>query len=154
MTAARPTRRIRRGWQRRTSSLVRFALDARHRRATALTLLEIKKMQQCRSHPMAQEGPAINNRRWLNPKSSGFVTILCILATPIGAMVNIRMADWKLGENVSGLMVWLSMGLMALGFFPGIKNWRLGRIATRVSSVVIVCYIVHVLWVVAIYKQA
>jgi hypothetical protein len=74
--------------------------------------------------------------------------------TLLGVALNLRMGNWGLGENVFGLIVWLSMGLMALGFVPGIRKWRLGRIATRVSCSAIGCYLAYSLWVIATYKDS
>ena len=43
--------------------------------------------------------------------------------------------------------------MMAFGFIPGIRKWRLGRLATRVSSTAIGWYLAYALWAVAIYKD-
>ena len=71
----------------------------------------------------------------------------------LGIAMNLRMASWGLGENVIGFVVWISIGLIALGFLPGIRNWRLARLATRVTSIAIGCYVAYGLWVVVTYKE-
>ena len=102
---------------------------------------------------MPEEQSASNNWKRLNPRSSPLVSVVCMIGTLLGVALNLRMGSWNLGENVFGLLVWLSMGLMSLGFVPGIRKWRLGRLATRVSCIAIGCYLAHVLWVVATYKD-
>jgi hypothetical protein len=102
---------------------------------------------------MSQEQSASNNRKRLNPRSSPLVSIVFMIGTLLGVALNLRMASLGLGENVFGLIVWLSMGLMAVGFVPGIRRWRLGRLATRVSCIAIGCYLAYILWAVATYKD-
>lgn len=105
-------------------------------------------------HTMSQEQSASNNRNRLNPRLSPLATIVCMIGTLLGVALNFRMASWGLGENVFGLIVWLSIGLMALGFVPGTRKWRLGRLATTMSSIAIGSYLAYFLWVIATYKDS
>ena len=63
------------------------------------------------------------------------------------------MARWGLGENVFGFLVWLSIGMIALGFLPGIRKWCLARMATRVTCIAIGFHITYILWTVGTYKE-
>lgn len=73
-------------------------------------------------------------------------TVACMTATPLGLAINLRMATWGLGDAVFGIMVWLSIGLIALGFVPGLRKWRWGGLATNVSVILLMSYMAYVLW--------
>lgn len=70
-----------------------------------------------------------------------------------GIFLNLRMAYFGLGENVFGFIVWASVALIAIGFLPGLKKWRFGRLATNVSSFAVGCFMVYILWAVVTYKE-
>ena len=76
-----------------------------------------------------------------------------MVGTLLGIALNLRMPGWDLSEGMFSLIVLVSMGLIALGFVPGIRKWRCGRLATRVSVIAIWCYIGYVLWAVGSYKE-
>lgn len=102
---------------------------------------------------MSQDQSVNRAIRWLRPRSSPIATVACMIGAIFGVAVNLRMAKWGLGENVFGFVVWLSIGMIALGFLPGIRKWCRARMATLVTCIAIGFHITYSLWTVVTYKE-
>ena len=93
----------------------------------------------------------------LNPRSSPLVTIACIIGALFGVLLHLqlpRLVDFGLGENFFALFAALGMGLIFFGFVPEFSKWRLGRLATIVSSTTIGCYLIYTLWIVFSHQSS
>ena len=89
----------------------------------------------------------------IQPRSSPVLSIACVAATLAGIAMNVQLASWDINEKILGPVVWLSIGLMFLGFLPGVKKWKFGQSATVIASACVGLYVAHGLWQLFIFSS-
>jgi len=70
---------------------------------------------------------------------------LCLLAGLAGIALNARVGSASVSENVLGLLVFLSLVLMGIGFIPAMRSWPNARVANVTMSLATAMYAVWIL---------